>query len=332
MASNDERGDIPREFPAVEPEPDLAPDAAKPMPQGETPASEPAGVPAFSLPDMPTTVSLVTDSVITRPLAERMDSAAPGERIGIVIELRTDSGVPLSTAIAELELGVKIAASESSDADVRSTGSYVFAALTADEILQLVGWDGDKGARPAAGRQEAKTAPRSFINRVWPNFEVTATIHRSVITTKADAAVRAFDATGDGIVWAVLDTGIDAKHKHFATYETLDLPSLLAPRSFVRGTTDADALRDANGHGTHVAGIIAGGQTATPRPGTAPRRAAPASSGCSWTASAAWHPRRRSCPSRCCATTAPATSRRCSKRSSTSRSSTAGAGSSTCTA
>ncbi len=265
MVSDDERDDIPREFPAVEPEPDLAPDAAKPMPQGETPASEPAGVPAFSLPDMPTTVSLVTDSVITRPLAERMDSAAPGERIGIVIELRTDSGVPLATAIAELELGVKIAASESSDADVRSTGSYVFAALTADEILQLVGWDGDKGARPADGRQEAKTAPRSFINRVWPNFEVTATIHRSVITTKADAAVRAFDATGDGIVWAVLDTGIDAKHKHFATYATLDLPRMLAPRSFVRGTTDADALRDANGHGTHVAGIIAGGQIATPR-------------------------------------------------------------------
>jgi serine protease AprX len=265
MASDDERGDIPREFPAVDPEPDLDPDAPKPMPQGEKPPAEAAEPPAFSLPGLPKTVSLVTDSVITRPLAERMASAAPDARIGIVIELRTDSGVPLSTAIAELRMGVMIAASESADADVRSTGSYVMAALTRDEILALVSWDGDKGARPAAGRQEAKTAPRSFINRVWPNFEVTATIHRSVITTKADAAVRAFDATGDGIVWAVLDTGIDAKHKHFATYATLDLPSALTPKSFVRGTADEDALRDPNGHGTHVAGIIAGGQTATPR-------------------------------------------------------------------
>lgn len=265
MASDDERGDIPREFPAVDPEPDLDPDAPKPMPQGEKPPAEASEPPAFSLPGLPKTVSLVTDSVITRPLAERMASAAPDARIGIVIELRTDSGVPLSTAIAELRMGVMIAASESADADVRSTGSYVMAALTRDEILALVSWDGDKGARPAAGRQEAKTAPRSFINRVWPNFEVTATIHRSVITTKADAAVRAFDATGDGIVWAVLDTGIDAKHKHFATYATLDLPSALTPKSFVRGTADEDALRDPNGHGTHVAGIIAGGQTATPR-------------------------------------------------------------------
>lgn len=266
MASDDERGDIPREFPSVEPEPDLAPDAAKPMPQGEKkPTSEKGGDPAFSLPDMPKTVSLVTDSVITRPLAERMASAPADARIGIVIELRTDSGVPLSTAIAELQMGVVLAASDAAAADVRSTGSYVMAALTAAEILALVSWDGDKGARPASGRQEAKTAPRSFINRVWPNFEVTATIHRSVITTKADAAVRAFDATGDGIVWAVLDTGIDAKHRHFATYDTLDLPSALAPKSFVRGTTDADALRDPNGHGTHVAGIIAGGQTAAPR-------------------------------------------------------------------
>lgn len=265
MTSDDEQKDLPREFPAVPPEPELSPDAPKPMPRGEEGPDVPAEEPAFSLPGMPRTVSLVTDSVITRPLAERMASAAPGERIGIVIELRTDSGLPLSTVIAELQMGVMIAAAESQDADVRSTGSYVMAALTGEEILALVSWDADKGARPAPGRQEAKTAPRSYINRVWPNFEVTATIHRSVITTKAEAAVRSFDATGDGIVWAVLDTGIDAKHKHFATYRTLDLPDSLAPRSFVRDSADGDALRDPNGHGTHVAGIIAGGQTVGPR-------------------------------------------------------------------
>ncbi|WP_169582204.1 MULTISPECIES: S8 family peptidase [Microbacterium] len=265
MTSDDERKDLPREFPAVPPEPELSPDAPAPMPRGEEGPEAPAEEPAFSLPGMPRTVSLVTDSVITRPLAERMASAGTGERIGIVIELRTDSGLPLSTVIAELQMGVMIAAAESEEADVRSTGSYVMAALTGEEILALVSWDAGKGARPAPGRQEAKTAPRSYINRVWPNFEVTATIHRSVITTKAEAAVRSFDATGDGIVWAVLDTGIDAKHKHFATFRTLDLPDSLGPRSFVRDSADGDALRDPNGHGTHVAGIIAGGQTVGPR-------------------------------------------------------------------
>jgi subtilisin family serine protease len=272
MASSEEREHLPKEFRAVEPEPDLVPDAPKPMPRGEKkrgkPSAPPAApvheAPAFSLPDMPTTVSLVTDSVITRPLAERMASAGPDEAIGAVIELRTDSGIALQDAVGELLALVRIAAG-GRDAAAWRTGGYVMASLTASEILALVRLDAEKASRVTPGRGEAKTAPRSFINRVWPNFEVRATIHRSVITTKADAAVRSFNATGSGIVWAVLDTGIDAKHGHFATHGTLDLPDALTPRSFVPGTKDADAVRDPNGHGTHVAGIIAGGQVATAR-------------------------------------------------------------------
>lgn len=275
MASSEDRQHLPKEFRAVEAEADLSPEPARPMPRGEkppTPADEdaptgaptPPTAPAFSLPDMPTTVSLVTDSVITRPLAERMASAGEGDRIGVVIELRTDSGVPIDQAVAELLALVQIAA-QGRDASAWHTTSYVMAALTPSVINALVRLDAGKGSSPRSNRQEAKTAPRSFINRVWPNFEVRATIHRSVITTKADAAVRSFDATGDGIVWAVLDTGVESRHAHFATYDTLRLPDSLRPRSFVPGTDDAAALRDPNGHGTHVAGIIAGGQTAKPR-------------------------------------------------------------------
>lgn len=271
MAPSEDRPHLPSEYRPIEPEPDLDPDAPKPRPRGEKKTPPPSapqppvtGRPAFALPDMPSTVSLVTDSVITRPLAERMASAGPDERIGIVIEPRTDSGIPLDDAVGELLAGITIVAGTADAASWR-TGSYVMAALTSDQILQLVHLDAGKGSRPRADRQEAKTAPRSLINRIWPNFEVRATIHRTVVTTKADAAVRSFDATGDGIVWAVLDTGVDAKHRHFATYGTLDLPETLVPRSFVAGSTDADALRDPNGHGTHVAGIIAGGQTATAR-------------------------------------------------------------------
>src|SRR5690606_27936127 len=157
---------------------------------------------------------------ITRPLAERMAVAREDERIGVVIEVRTDSGVDLEGLFAELAGMVLIAAPGST---MWRTGGYLMASLTRDEILTIVDRDSGLGGRVRAGRDEAKTAPRSFINRIWPNFEVRATIHRSVITVKADAAVRSFDATGDGIVWAVLDTGLDAAHPHFATYETLDL-------------------------------------------------------------------------------------------------------------
>src|SRR5690349_19042236 len=101
MVPSEDRPHLPSEYRPIEPEPDLDPDAPKPRPRGEKrpapPASPPVvtGRPAFALPDMPSTVSLVTDSVITRPLAERMASAAPDEHIGIVIEPRTDSGIPL---------------------------------------------------------------------------------------------------------------------------------------------------------------------------------------------------------------------------------------------
>jgi serine protease AprX len=287
-----DRKRLPNEFPTLPPEADLEPDAPKPGPSGEkaprrrrrSPPPEPGpaapeepapgpppeptapgttGAPAFALPDMPRTVSLVTDSVITRPLAERM-ALAPEEPIGVVIEVRTNSGLSTEEVVGEvlaLIAGV-VGRTDAGEESAWQVGSYVVAEMTGAQILALVRVDSGKGGRVVGGRQEQKTAPRSLINRIWPNFEVTATIHRSIITTKADAAARSFNATGEGIVWAVLDTGVHREHRHFlsADHDTLALPPTLRHRSFVAGTTDEDALRDGNGHGTHVAGIIAGWQ------------------------------------------------------------------------
>jgi len=81
-------------------------------------------------------------------------------------------------------------------------------------------------------------------------------MNRSVSTVKADAAHLSFSALGEGIVWAVMDSGIDEKHPHFAQHKNLDIGPDLAHMDF----TDAGAnpLEDPLGHGTHVAGIIAG--------------------------------------------------------------------------
>lgn len=97
---------------------------------------------------------------------------------------------------------------------------------------------------------------------MWPNFETRALIHRTVITTKCDAAHRSFEAIGDGIVWAVLDSGIQADHPHFTMHNNLLLPPDLEHKSFIGG--DENPLHDAKGHGTHVAGILAGEYVATP--------------------------------------------------------------------
>ena len=131
-------------------------------------------------------------------------------------------------------------------------------ALTAAEIAELARRDGQTDSpRSRAVAVAANPAPRRHIQRMWPNFEITGLTLRSVVATKCRAAQRTFDATGEGIVWAVLDSGIDAGHRHFAAHANLDLPDGLEPRSFVPEVTDP--LVDLNGHGTHVAGIIAGG-------------------------------------------------------------------------
>ncbi|MBV8642476.1 MAG: S8 family peptidase [Candidatus Eremiobacteraeota bacterium] len=133
-----------------------------------------------------------------------------------------------------------------SDADV--THPYVFATLTGYAILALVDLD-----RAHAQQDRA-------INRIWEDAEVRAFITKSVATVKADAARIAFSAEGRDIVWAVLDSGIDVEHPHFSTYDnTTKLPTPLAHKDFRSGAADdAQATVDAFGHGTHVAGIIAG--------------------------------------------------------------------------
>jgi subtilisin family serine protease len=103
--------------------------------------------------------------------------------------------------------------------------------------------------------------PYRAIFRIWPDFEVHRQIDASTTTVKAVPAQRSFAAFGDGIVWAVIDSGIDGTHPHFQAEHTLDDLSVAdLHRDFVSGSNDpAAALVDDDGHGTHVAGIIAGG-------------------------------------------------------------------------
>jgi subtilisin family serine protease len=129
---------------------------------------------------------------------------------------------------------------------------YVFANLTGEQILALLELDGSGYFGDRA------------IFRIWEDTQVQALITRSIATVKADAAQSAFTAVGTGIVWAVLDSGIDAAHPHFKLYNNLVPSKPLAHRNFVTRLTDADATVDKFGHGTHVAGIIAGAWPVSP--------------------------------------------------------------------
>jgi len=125
---------------------------------------------------------------------------------------------------------------------------YMFASLDGDVIREVV-------------RRDLRQEERSLraIHHIWPDFDVKPLIYGSVRTVKADAARASFGAVGKDIVWAVLDSGIDESHPHFQLHGNLDLDKSkpLEHRDFTPGNADAP-LRDEYGHGTHVAGIIAG--------------------------------------------------------------------------
>jgi subtilisin family serine protease len=128
------------------------------------------------------------------------------------------------------------------------------------------------------GRTARLESRPAVIFHVWPDYTLYPQIDRSAPTVKADAAWRSYGARGRGVVWAVIDSGIDATHPHFGQLELAkDMAGTVPPDGLTTqlhqdfsylvdpiGATAAagsgwqSALVDDCGHGTHVAGIIAG--------------------------------------------------------------------------
>jgi serine protease AprX len=98
------------------------------------------------------------------------------------------------------------------------------------------------------------------IHHVWPDFKLRNCITKSIATIKADAAHRSFTAYGDEIAWAVIDSGIQADHPHFRLNHNVDITSPYHA-DFTVASGPGDPFTDQFGHGTHVAGIIAGEQS-----------------------------------------------------------------------
>jgi serine protease AprX len=169
---------------------------------------------------------------------------------------------------------------------------YVFASLTAEQILETVMQDEDRinqhessqtktdvgrtefpqseSGFPSVGSLQAPPSlpgtsplvhriqhPMRSIFRIWESQKIHPLTTESIRTVKANAAHSSFSALGEKIVWAVMDSGVDATHPHFVLHNNLGLDAPLTNKSCsFSGTLPWD--QDAFGHGTHVAGIIAG--------------------------------------------------------------------------
>ena len=189
-------------------------------------------------------------SVLTEPLRSQIVEN-PDQSFDVIITLNEFYRGGLDEARDLVLKWIK-----SRDPKAGTVSGYVFASLTGRQIADLV----------AEQRQlllaEGKSAP--WIYRIWEDSEVSHCLSRSLPTVKADAAHRSFGAYGSGIVWAVLDSGIDGSHVHFAQkthsvygpMNTLTVPKPVEHDDFTPGSPEP--LVDQLGHGTHVAGIIAG--------------------------------------------------------------------------
>jgi subtilisin family serine protease len=213
-------------------------------------------------------------SIVTEPLLSKIIKAVREEHdmerpFEVIISLNETFTGGIEAAM----LWVKERAAEWKVTNYATVSHYVFACLTAQQILELA-----EEARTLI-RKQGQTG--TVVYRIWEDTEISTTLTRSLTTVKADAAQRAFQAQGEGIVWAVLDSGIYGDHPHFkgthpilGQFDTLGITAPLAHRDFTPDgkmtnppdpddpcaplPTHMSALIDRFGHGSHVAGIIAG--------------------------------------------------------------------------
>ncbi len=197
----------------------------------------------------------LTNSLILEPLLGKIN-AAPGALFQVIIDVNQDARVGRDRAIEGIrayleQIGVP-------GASVRrrpdATHPYIFVSMSGWQVRDLARSDQEQ-----ADAARGQPGPFRLIYKIWEDSATHALISRSVATVKADAAQIAFCARGAGVVWAVMDSGIQADHVHFQRHGNLEVPAPVEHHDFsIPLGTAATALVDRFGHGTHVAGILAG--------------------------------------------------------------------------
>jgi subtilisin family serine protease len=206
----------------------------------------------------------IAHPVLIKDLSDQLEAHAPDYRHEVLIEL---DRLPDAREPAQLKRELVAALRELTRASTGLNGEVLDAAIELEDTLQ-------RYVSARLTRFEIESLRERYrtlsLKRLWRDAGKRALIYQSRSTVQADAAL------GAGIGWAVLDSGIAAAHPHF---QQLGLPeTVLAQwdctqrgraRELRRRDGAGFAALDGNGHGTHVAGIIAG-QCEAPLPGVVP--------------------------------------------------------------
>lgn len=242
----------------------------------------PSSLPERNPEEKPFTPDTLDRTVIALPLLEKMRGAKPTDLFHIIVDVNLEytSGragarkilwqwidkLPNVHPTYEAAHGIGPASQLNAGSEQKINASkskysqqYLFGRLSAENIRGLVRRN-EKACSDTASAK-GKLGP-SALYRIWLDDEVKRFTNLSISTVKADAARNAFGTSGKDILWAVVDTGIDEDHPHFKKHGNLKLTAPIGHRDFTTDGDDAALARsaciDRAGHGTHVAGIIAG--------------------------------------------------------------------------
>ncbi|MEE9401632.1 MAG: S8 family peptidase [Desulfobacteria bacterium] len=163
--------------------------------------------------------SLYGEHVILREVTEAL-AASDDKSVNVIIGVKWKHRIE---DIVEklLELGLR-------SKDIKYTDRYVSATLTKDQVKRI--------------------AKAKSVFKIWHDRPVQEMYDQSEVTINSKPAGQLFEADGDGVHWAVLDTGIKDNHDYFK-----DPPSIVKKPEYNFTT---EPYNDQVGHGTHVAGII----------------------------------------------------------------------------
>ena len=192
-------------------------------------------------------------------LTARRDEAVyrndgPAERINAKeLEDLPDNRAEMADRLVKLVEKVTKLDEKDPDLGIQRLARYVSVNLLESEAQQLA-------AQDEVERLGFVIPP---LYRIWRNAKKVALLERSIHQVQASPAHLAYQAMGDKIHWAVLDSGC-TKHPHFDMHNTIaarwDCTKLSHEplQDGKRAHGEAGDSSDNFGHGTHVAGIIAG--------------------------------------------------------------------------
>lgn len=116
------------------------------------------------------------------------------------------------------------------------------------------------GEIDSAGLNSLAGSP--YVAGVMEDLPMRGSLAQSVPLIGGDKALSTYGLKGTGVTVGFIDTGIDTTHADLSG-------AVVASRRFIKGDSNTTDIKDDNGHGTHLAGIITGNGVVAPHAGVA---------------------------------------------------------------